>query len=250
MGKLRHDLLLYLDHLLELAGKQDGHRGVHAHAARVEAAVAVERALVVLGGREGHDGLAVRESQKRALRTLEHLLDHDEGARVAERGEALVDAVEGLLGGLRNDDALAGSEAIGLDDDGAADLAHVLRTSGLVRERLVPGRGDAGSLHDVLGELLRALHLRGLAAGPEDGNALRTHGIGHAGDERCLGTYHHEADAILAGEACDRRRVVLVHVRLLGELVHAAVARRHEQPTGARGLGELDQHGVLAPAGT
>ena len=57
----------------------DEHRGrrVGAHAAGVLAAVAVERPLVILGGGEGHDVLAVGDRVVGGLLALEPLLDHD-----------------------------------------------------------------------------------------------------------------------------------------------------------------------------
>ena len=65
-GELGDDALLDVDHGLELLVGDHGHRAVDAHAARVGAEVAVEGALVVLRGGQGHKGLAVGEGQKRA----------------------------------------------------------------------------------------------------------------------------------------------------------------------------------------
>ena len=137
---------------------------------------------MVLRGVEGQQGLAVGQAQQRALGTLEHLLDHDDVAGLAERVEALVDAGEGLLGVLRDDDALAGGQAVGLDHDGATELAHVGGALVLVGEGTVGGGGDTGALHDLLGELLGALHLGGLGTGAEARDAGGADRVSDAGD--------------------------------------------------------------------
>ena len=149
-GELGDDALLDVDHGLELLVGDHGHRAVDAHAARVGAEVAVEGALVVLRGGQGHKGLAVGEGQKRALGALHHLLHDDGRTGVAEdTAEALVDALEGLLGGLCHDDALAGGKAVGLDHDGAANLLDIGRAGGLVGKAAVGGGGHAGARHEI-----------------------------------------------------------------------------------------------------
>ena len=119
-------------------GSAHGQRGVRAHAAGVGALVAVERALEVLGGLERDDGLAVGDGEEGDLGAVEELLDDHAvaGERVlAGRGEVVGD-----------DDALAGGEAVVLDDvrraegvEGLVDLlgggADVAAGGGHVRPR-------------------------------------------------------------------------------------------------------------------
>ena len=59
-----------------IGGVDDRSRRIGAHAAGIRALVAVEGALVVLGGAEGSDGLAVREREEARLLAVEKLLDH------------------------------------------------------------------------------------------------------------------------------------------------------------------------------
>ena len=86
-------------------------RRVGAHAAGVGAGVAVEQALVVLGGAERQHVVAVAEEEERDLGSGEELLDEHRAERqvlvgVGDRGGAVVG----------DDDALARGEAVGLDD--------------------------------------------------------------------------------------------------------------------------------------
>ena len=248
-GELGDDALLDVDHGLELLVGDHGHRAVDAHAARVGAKVAVEGALVVLRGGQGHEGLAVGEGQKRALGPFHHLFHDDGRAGIAkDAAEALVNTLEGLLGGLGHDDALAGGKSVGLDHDGAADPLDVGRAGGLVGKAAVGCGGHAGARHDLLGELLRALHLGGLAVGAEARDARRAHGIGDARHERRLRADDHEADAVFACPLGHGHGILVVQLDLGRQAVHAAVARRHVDLARARGLGELAKKGVLAPA--
>ena len=204
---------------------------------------------MVLGGGQGHHGLAVGEGQERALGALQHLLhDHGgaSGAKVAR--EALVHALQGLLGGLGHDHALARGQAVGLDYHGAAHLAHVGGAGLLLGKGAIGRRGHARARHDLLGELLGALHLGRLGAGAKAGDAGRAHGVGNALHERGLRAYDHEADAVVLCKGRHGLRGVLVHVGPLGEGVHAAVARRHIEPARARRGRQLGKKRVLASA--
>ena len=103
-GGLQHAL----GHLVDEAVGRPGQRRVGAHAARVGPLVAVAHALEVLGGQHGQHGGAVGDREQRDLRAVEVLLDDhpSAGGRVGERHLAVVG----------HDDALAGREAVVLDD--------------------------------------------------------------------------------------------------------------------------------------
>ena len=234
-----------------LLGRHKRHRGVDAHAARVGTEVTLEGALVVLGAREGNDGRAVSEGKQGALGALQHLFDDDGRTSLAKgAGEALANALEGLLHRLGDDDALAGSEAIGLHDAGTIELADVLLGGVGLGKALVASGGDTGALHDLLGEDLRPLHLGRLARGAKASDASSADGVSDTGDERSLGANNNEADAVLGRKAGDGGGVVLVNVRELGLGEDAAVAGRRPDLARARALGELTKHRVLATAST
>ena len=253
LGELGHDLALHLHHGRELLGRDQvlGNGRIDAHAAGVGALVAVEGALVVLRGGERHHGLAVGEREQRALGAVEGLLHDDGGTGLAERArEALVHAGQGLLGGLGHDHALARGQAVGLDHDRRALAAHVVSAGVLVGEAAVGGGGHARAAHDLLGKLLGALHLRRVAVGAKAGDSRGAHRVGDAGHERGLRANDNETNAVGARPLGHRdRRLGVESLDLLGHDVHATVAGRHVELARARGLGELGEKRVLAPAG-
>jgi hypothetical protein len=126
--------------------------GVGSHAAGVGPRVALADALVVLGGRQGQDGLAVGEGEDGDLVALEVLFDDDRVAGGAELvgDHDVLESGLGFGGGLREDHAFAGGEAVGFDDDAVVDVVEVLAGGVVVGEVLVAGGGDVVALHEVL----------------------------------------------------------------------------------------------------
>ena len=90
-------------------------RRVGAHAAGVRPAIAVEGALVVLRGAEKEQVLPVGENEEARLLAGHEFLDDD--ARPRSLGEDRVQRRLRLYDRLRDGHALAGGEAVGLDDD-------------------------------------------------------------------------------------------------------------------------------------
>ena len=231
---------------------QDGGGAVGAHAAGIGALVAVIGGLVVLGGRQGNGGLAVAQAEEGGFLAHEELLDDElgTGGTVRTLAHDVVHGIQGFLGGLGHHHALAGSQAVGLDHDGSADLAHVGRARLLVGEAAVGGGWHAGALHDLLSKLLGALHLGGLAVGAKRRDARGAHRVGDARNQRGLWANDHKANAMPrspGGNALGRLRVKVCH---LGGGVHAAVAGSDPHLAGAWGLRQLGQKRVLAPTGT
>ncbi len=182
-------------------------RGVRAHAARVRALVAVERALEVLRGAERAHGVAVAQEEQRHLGPGQELLDEHGPVgkvvlRVRERG--------GAIGG--DDDALARGEAVGLHHVGRAELVEGGLDLGDRRGAEGPPGRHAGLVHDPLRERLRALQLRGRATGAEHRDAVLAHHVGDARHERRLGSDDHEIDVVLVGELPHRGAVHGIHL--------------------------------------
>ena len=101
-----------------ISGVITGRRRIGAHAAGVGALLAVEDALVVLGGGQRQRVRAVDQGEEARLLADQALLDHHLGAGRAERArEAGLDGGGGILARLGDDHALAGRQAVGLDDD-------------------------------------------------------------------------------------------------------------------------------------
>ena len=154
----------------------------------------------------------------------------------------------GLGEGRGDGHALAGGEAVGLDDDGRA-LGRDVGAGGVgVGEGLARGGRRAAGGADLLGEGLGAFEPRRLAARAEGGDAGGAQDVGDALGERRLGADHHEVDGVLAHEGEDLVAVEDVEGdagRLLGD---AGVAGGAPEPVALRVLREGPGQGVLAAA--
>ena len=106
----------------------------------------------------------------------------------------------GLFERVCHDDALAGREAIGLDDDGSALLTDVFERRLEFREVLVSARRDIVAGEEILGEGLGSFQLCGCGRGAEAGQAELIKAVGYAGDERCLRTDDRQCDALVLCE--------------------------------------------------
>ena len=99
---------------------------IGAHAAGVRAVVAVAQALVVLRRRERQHGAAVDHRDEAGFLALEEFLDDDARRRPRRSWPANMSSrgLHGFVGGRADHHALAGGEAVGLDDERRALCAH------------------------------------------------------------------------------------------------------------------------------
>ena len=214
-------------------GRDHRSRRVGAHATGVGAGVAVEQALVVLAGGQREHVLAVGQHDEAGFFALQKLFDHDaRAAFVVLHAELVVlqHPVDGFVGlGQRHghDHALARCQAIGLDHDGRADLVDVGMRRRRVGEGDVERRRDAVALHEVLGEGLGALELRGRLGRAEDAQAARAEFVDHPGRQRSLGADHGERDLLGLREVGQRLHVGHRHVDQAVVERGAAVAGSH-----------------------
>ena len=244
-GRL-HDLL----HDLKLFRRHNRHRRVHAHAAGIRTLVAIESALVIL--RRGHAMrlAAGNERQKRALGTGQALLHQHLRACVAERAvKAAANGFFGLFDGLRNHNALASGQAVGLHHNGGAQLAHIGQRRLKLGEAAVARRGDAVGLHEFLAVGFAALKLRTLRVGAEHGHASRAQHVGHAGNQRGFRADDHQVDGVLLHKGQHRFAVFGIQVRnVLRDVGRAAVAGSNEKLVSARRFRQRPRDGMLATA--
>ena len=194
--------------------------------------VAVERALEVSCGREAERGHAVADREHRQLVALEQLFDHEV---VADAGHGAERGVELVLRAA-DEDTLACGEPVRLDD------------AGRPRDREPLGRRNAGGLHDLFREALRAFDLRRRGARPEHRDAAEPKCVGDAGHERHLGTDHDEVDRERAREREQALRVLRVHRVARPETGDPRVTGRGVQLGQPRALRELPGERMLAPA--
>ena len=240
----------HMRHVRKLLIGDDGHRGVHAHAARVRAAVAIEGALVVLGGCHAVSLTAGNEREQRALRAGQALLhDHLRTRRAERTVEAAAHGVLGHLDGVGNHDALASGQAVGLHDDGGAQLMHVRKRRLKLGEAAIASRGDAVGLHELLAVRLAALKLRTLRIGAEDRHAGFAQHVGHACYQRRFRADDHQVDGVTLHELQNGLAVLGVQARhVLRDGFRPAVARGRVQVVGTGGFRQGPRNGVLTAA--
>ena len=221
LGDVAHDPLghLRLEH---------GVSGVGAHAAGVEAGVVFADALVVLCREKRGDVGAVTETNEADFFALEEFLDDNLLRGFAEERavEEAVGGFEGDVARLAEDDAFAGGEAVGFDDDGRMEEGDGFFELAGVRTDRVFGGGDLMALHELLSEGLAGLEARGGLGGAEDAEAAGLEGVDDAEGERQLGADDGEA----GGFGCDEADHVVESFEVdgdaAGDLSDAAVAGR------------------------
>ena len=190
------------------------------------------------------------EREQRALRSGQALLHEHLGARGTERAvEAAAHGVLRHLDGVGDHDALARSQAIGLHDDGSAQLVHVRKRRLQLGEASVASRGDAVGLHELLAVRLAALELRTLRIGAEDRHAGFAQHVGHARHQRRFRADDHQVDGVALHELQDGLAVLGVQaLHVLRDGVRPAVARGRIQVVGTGGFRQGPRNGVLTAA--
>ena len=183
----------------------DRRRRIGAHAAGIRPLVAVEGALVVLRRRQRQRGLAVAEREERSLFAVEKFFNDKLGSRLAQiAAEDHVDRAFRLGERLRDHDALAGGEPVGLDDNWRAAGAHI--SFGLIRgpKALVGRRRYAVGPAQILGETFGAFEPRGGAARSEGFDAGGFQIVDDARAQRPFRSDDHEIDRADRGKIRSR----------------------------------------------
>jgi len=206
-----------------LLSRDDRSRGVSAHATSVGTFVIIKDTLVILSERQTGNVVTIAEGQDAALLTNKQLLDDD---GVAGRTELagqhdVLECLHSLFLGLRDDDTLASSETVGLDDDVVADAVEVCLCLLVVVEVLVCGGGDVVLLHEVLAEGLATFHTGSGLIGTEalDLRQVLSEVVDNASNEGSLRTGYQEVDRVVAGEGDQSRKVVGLDTGDVGDLL-------------------------------
>ena len=241
---------------LDQLGPDSGHGRDRSHAAGVRAGVTVAHALVILGAREEREVHAIAQDVDGHLGPSQELLDdhHLAGVTVDAVDHEVVESRLGLLLAHGNHHALAGRQAVGLDDQTLAVVrVHVRHGFVVVVEGVVLGRGHAVPAHEILGELLGALELGRILARAEDLDASLLERVGHPEHERPFRANHHEIDRFRSGEPHHGRDIGGVLDVQVGDVGHVResartrVAWSYEQELAERRLGDRQGQGMLTP---
>ena len=181
-------------------------------------------------GSESKNVIAIDHDNEAGFLAVEEFLDDDARTGIAQlvAGQHVVDGGVRFIQAHGDDDALAGGQAIGLDDDRRTLLVNVGMRCGRLGKRCEFGSRDGVAGHEALGEILGGLELRGFPGRPEYLQAAGAEDIDHAGGERRLG-----ADVF--------QLVLARRAGIAGGDIHLLQSGR---------LRQLPGHGVLAAAGT
>ena len=206
---------------------------------------------MVLRRGERNRGLAVAQREERGFLADETILDDDlPGGRTKPAAEQHVDGGFGFGDCLRDDDAFAGGEPVGLHHDRRAFLAHIVFRGGGALESFVGGGRNLVGLAQVLGEALGAFQPRRPFGRAEGLDAGRFQIVDNAGAERRLRPDHDEVDLVRLGESDHRRMVGGIERHAFGLARDAGIAGRAIELVGERARRHFPGQRVLAPAGT
>ena len=126
---------------------------------------------------------------------------------------------------MGDDDALAGRQAVGLDDHRQRALVHVGERRLAVIEYLEGGCGDPVPTEKFFAEDLAALELGSSSSRPEDFQFLALEEIDYSGDERRFRSNDCEVDRFFTGELQQLRDVFAADIDALGFRGDPGIAR-------------------------
>ena len=193
-----------------------------------------------------HDRVPVGEGEQRHLFADEPFLEHDATAgRRTGAGERVGDRSDRHVAAIGQHHALAGGQAIGLDDNGRAERVDPCRR---LRHRRHDGgarTGDPVPLAERPRERLRPLQLGGGARRSERGYAGNIEHVDEPRRQRHLGPDDHQPDVLLDGEAGQALDIIGGDGDLLART--PTIARRDDQPSTARRACHRPGDGMLTP---
>ena len=229
-------------------GGHEGVGGVGSHAAGVRAGVAFADALVVLGGGD-RDGVgSVAEGEEGELVAGEKFFKDDFGFGCSGELSREDAGGHGLGFDVRvaDDDAFAGGEAAGLDDDGGAEAVELFVDLFKAGAEGVGRGGDVVAAHEVLGEGLAGFEHGGGLGGAEDAATIGGKCVDEAEGERHFGADDRDGRVDDGYEVEEGWEAGYVDGETLCDLGYAAVAGGAKDFGDAGGVRERPADGVLA----
>ena len=237
---------------------QKRHRRVGAHAAGVQAFVAVEGAFVILRAGEKLGAFAIAQCVQRHLHAGDQFLDQHARAGLAERavGHDLVDCPVGFTGVVADEHALAEREPVRLHRALAVERRGERLGSVRIGERRRLHRRDAVAIHEFLRENFGRFKLRRLLCWPP---GAETGGLELIDDAHCewvVRADDGEVGLVVAGEREQCRQILRADAdaldrRAVGRERLAAdtgIAGGAPHLLGTGGLCQFPNQGVFAAA--
>jgi hypothetical protein len=121
---------------------------------------------------------------------------------------------------VRDNYALAGGEAVGLQNDGIAERIQRFQSTDARSDRLKSRSRNAMFRKEILGKDLAAFELRVMLRGPDDLASRCAEGVHHSGDQWSFRTHYRQVDILLLGEL---KKVAGSHA--LGDFCDAGISR-------------------------
>ena len=198
------------------------------------------------------DDFAVGEAQDRDFGTGQELFDDDFGTGGAELAveHHFLDSVHRLFPRLRDDDAFAEGQTVGLDDRRDGSGFQICERLVAVFKDFVRGGRDVVLLHEVLREDLGTLDDGSLGLRAEARDADGFEFVDTAENERIVHRHDGEVDGVLFAELYDSGNVGGADAGAHRVICHAAVAGQSVDDFHVLVFIELFDDGMLSSAAT
>ena len=196
---------------------------------------------------------AIHKTHQRELLTLQEVLDDNLRTGVAETmiDENVFKSGDGgfLIHG--NGHALASGQTISLDHNRSAMFTHISGGTLQIVERLILCGRNVVTFHQLLGEILGTLDLRGGLARTKRLDASSREIVDDALDKRHFRTDEHPVVAVVLHEINQRGMIGRVDLRGADAVkLHAWIARSHRDFADAAAAHKCMGDGMLACTGT
>ena len=205
---------------------------------------------MILCRQHGHHRPAISEAQKGTFLSVHEFFDDDLIARSTEfvMAHHFIDCIESFLFGHGNDDTLAGSKAVCLDDNRSAFFTDVsLRISGVFADFEESCR-DPVLLHQFLGKNLRTFDFGSSGRRPEDVQPVSFEYIDDPGYERSLRPHHGQIDVVVFRPSGKTFQVGRIQADTFRQIFHPGTAGNRVQLFHFGALGQFPNDGVFPAA--
>ena len=238
-----------LVHLFQKLRRHHRGGGVGAHAARVRALIAVQKALVILAGGQGQTVHAIGQDEDARLLARHEFLKDKPGAGAAESaGQHRLRFVDSGVDIGGDHHALARRQTVRLDDIRRAEGVKKRACGDRIGHFAVHRGRHAETGHEILGETLGGFQLRALGARSEHVKPARAQSVGQPARQRRLGTDHDEVRLQLQRQIVQTLHIVRGHIKARPDPVHGRTAGRAPDHFHEGALGDLPGQRMLAPA--
>ena len=199
--------------------------GNSTHTAGIQTSIIVACTLVVHRRNHGNYHITVSKGQHRDLRTGQEFLNNDLITAGTEYlvGHHRANSLHSLLTGHSDDNTLAQSQTVSLDNSGDGSRFQILQRCFHIGEDFISSSGNTVLLHEVLGENLTALNDCSICLGAKARDTLLFQCIHAAQNQGIIGCNNGIVNAGLHSKINDGINVLCTDVYTGSILCHTAV---------------------------